>query len=153
MTTRRIIEIDLTNDDEIPRITIRERPILGDITTATNQAAEWRERRRVLRERERERERQNLQNIPSLTQPRGRTVDANTPSRRRRNRGMEANKENQPPPTGSGLQKNEMESYCVKCKRKEAMLEPKEITTSNGRKAMSGKCAICGTKMMRFVKK
>jgi len=66
---------------------------------------------------------------------------------------MEANKENQPPATGSGLQKNEMESYCVKCKRKEAMLEPKEITTSNGRKAMSGKCAICGTKMMRFVKK
>jgi len=41
MTTRRIIEIDLTNDDEIPRITIRERPFLGDITIPTKQAAEW----------------------------------------------------------------------------------------------------------------
>jgi len=124
MTTRRIIEIDLTNsDDELPRITIRNIPILGDITSST----------------------QNRQNIPLTTRPPRR--------RRRRNEDMEANKENQPPATGSGLQKNEMESYCVKCKRKEPMLEPKEITTSNGRKAMSGKCAICGTKMMRFVKK
>jgi len=124
MTTRRIIEIDLTNsDDELPRITIRNIPILGDITSST----------------------QNRQNIPLTTRPPRR--------RRRRNEDMEANKENQPPATGSGLQKNEMESYCVKCKRKEPMLEPKEITTSNGRKAMSGKCAVCGTKMIRFIKK
>ena len=34
MTTRRIIEIDLTNsDDEMPRITVRN--VLGDITTST----------------------------------------------------------------------------------------------------------------------
>jgi len=124
MTTRRIIEIDLTNsDDELPRITIRNIPILGDITSST----------------------QNRQNIPLTTRPPRR--------RRRRNEDMEANKENQPPATGSGLQKNEMESYCVKCKRKEPMLEPKEMTTSNGRKAMSGKCAVCGTKMIRFIKK
>jgi hypothetical protein len=66
----------------------------------------------------------------------------------------EGNKENQPPPTnGSGLQKNEMEAYCVKCRRKEPMVDAKEMTTKNGRKAMSGKCAICSTKMMKFMKK
>jgi len=123
MTTRRIIEIDLTNsDDELPRITIRN--ILGDITTST-------------------------QNIPTTRSPPTR--------RRRRNEDREADKENQPPAlppsTGNGLQKNEIEAYCVKCKRKEPMIEPKEMTTSNGRKAMSGKCAICGTKMIRFMKK
>jgi len=123
MTTRRIIEIDLTNsDDELPRITIRN--ILGDITTST-------------------------QNIPTTRSPPTR--------RRRRNEDREADKENQPPAlppsTGNGLQKNEIEAYCVKCKRKEPMIEPKEITTKNGRKAMSGKCAICGTKMIRFMKK
>jgi len=124
MTTRRIIEIDLTNsDDELPRITIRNIPILGDITSST----------------------QNRLYLSVTPRPPRR--------RRRRNEDMEANKENQPPATGSGLQKNEMESYCVKCKRKEPMLEPKEITTSNGRKAMSGKCAVCGTKMIRFIKK
>ena len=119
MTTRRIIEIDLTNsDDEMPRITVRN--VLGDITTST-------------------------QNVTHTTrQP---------PRRRRRRSNSETDKENQPPPTGSGLHKNEIESYCVKCKRKEPMVEPKEMTTTNGRKAMSGKCAICGTKMIRFMKK
>jgi hypothetical protein len=33
------------------------------------------------------------------------------------------------------------------------MIEPKQMTTKNGRKAMSGKCAICSTKMMKFMKK
>ena len=46
MTTRRIIEIDLTNsDDELPRITIRN--VLGDISSST----------------------QNRQNIPLTTRP------------------------------------------------------------------------------------
>lgn len=118
MTTRRIIEIDLTNSDvEMPRITVRN--VLGDITTST-------------------------QNVTTTRQP---------PRRRRRRRNSESNKENQPPPMGSGLHKNGIESYCLKCKRKEPMVEPKEMTTSNGRKAMSGKCAICGTKMIRFMKK
>ena len=100
MTTRRIIEIDLTNsDDEMPRITIRN--VLGDITTS--------------------------QNVATTRQP---------PRRRRRRSNSETDKENQPPPMGSGLHKNGIESYCVKCKRKEPMVEPKEMTTSNGRKAM-----------------
>jgi len=82
-------------------------------------------------------------------------IQRTIPMRRSRsNVNTEANKENiQTPTTGSGLQKNEMEAYCVKCKRKEPMIDAKEITTKNGRKAMSGKCAICGTKMMKFVKK
>ena len=75
--------------------------------------------------------------------------------RQRRNiNNTEADKENQPPViNGNGLQKNEMEAYCVKCRRKEPMIEGKEITTKNGRKAMSGKCAVCSTKMMKFIKK
>lgn len=98
MTTRRIIEIDLTNsDDEMPRITIRN--VLGDITTS--------------------------QNVATTRQP---------PRRRRRRSNSETDKENLPPPTtGEGLHKNEIETYCVKCKRKEPMVEPKEMTTTNGR--------------------
>ena len=43
------------------------------------------------------------------------------------------------------------EAYCVKCRKKQAMKSPKQITTKNGRKALSGLCSACGTKMMRFI--
>ena len=46
----------------------------------------------------------------------------------------------------------EKAGYCVKCRQKRKMENAKPTTTSNNRKAMKGQCAVCGTKMMRFVK-
>jgi len=42
-------------------------------------------------------------------------------------------------------------AYCVKCRNKVEMSNPKQITTKNGRKARSGQCSVCGTKMMTFI--
>jgi hypothetical protein len=44
-----------------------------------------------------------------------------------------------------------MEGYCMKCKKKNTMEKPKEVTGANGRVRMEGKCAECGTKMCVFV--
>lgn len=44
-----------------------------------------------------------------------------------------------------------MEAYCVKCKSKSEMKNPKEKKTSNGRVMMTGTCAKCGTKMCKFM--
>lgn len=41
--------------------------------------------------------------------------------------------------------------YCVKCKAKREMKDTKEVTMKNGRKAMKGKCAICGTGMYKIL--
>lgn len=35
--------------------------------------------------------------------------------------------------------------YCVKCRAKSDMLNGKEVTMKNGRRAMKGVCAKCGT--------
>ena len=43
-------------------------------------------------------------------------------------------------------------AYCVKCREKRTMKNPKQITTKNGRKALQGFCSVCGTKMMKFIK-
>lgn len=45
-----------------------------------------------------------------------------------------------------------MMAYCVKCKTKRAMKDPKEATLDNGRKMMKGTCPVCGTKMNLFIK-
>jgi len=45
------------------------------------------------------------------------------------------------------------EGYCVKCKSKKEIKDPKEITMKNGRKAMKGKCPDCGTGMFRILGK
>ncbi len=43
-----------------------------------------------------------------------------------------------------------MEAYCVKCKAKQEMKGAKEVTMKNGRKAMTGTCPKCGTKMFKI---
>ncbi|MBN3033788.1 MAG: hypothetical protein JW873_06800 [Candidatus Saganbacteria bacterium] len=40
--------------------------------------------------------------------------------------------------------------YCVKCKKKQEMKNPKAVTMKNGRKAMKGECPDCGTKMFKI---
>jgi len=86
--------------------------------------------------------------------PQGETVERITRRRRtRRQINTEENKENvtpAPPISGEGLGNNL--AYCVKCKQKQQMVDAKEIKTTNNRKALSGKCKVCGTKMMKFTK-
>lgn len=43
------------------------------------------------------------------------------------------------------------DGYCVKCKAKREMVDAKETTMKNGRKAMKGKCSKCGTGMYKIL--
>ena len=45
-----------------------------------------------------------------------------------------------------------MEAYCVKCRAKKEMKDPKSITMKNGKPATQGICPTCGTKMFRIGK-
>jgi hypothetical protein len=40
-----------------------------------------------------------------------------------------------------------MQGYCVKCKSKKDITDPKQIETKNGRPAVQGTCSECGTKI------
>ncbi len=40
-----------------------------------------------------------------------------------------------------------MTGYCVRCRAKQEMLVPTRTLMKNGRRAMIGVCACCGTKM------
>ena len=42
------------------------------------------------------------------------------------------------------------EAYCVKCKKKVEIKNPKQITMKNKRKATKGECPNCGTKVFRI---
>ncbi len=43
-----------------------------------------------------------------------------------------------------------IEAYCVKCKSKKEMSSPKAVTMKNGKKATTGTCPACGTKMFKI---
>lgn len=48
-----------------------------------------------------------------------------------------------------------MEAYCVKCKAKQEMTETQEVEMKgkggNPRRALKGKCPVCGTTMFRIL--
>ena len=46
-----------------------------------------------------------------------------------------------------------MEAYCVKCKEKRQMVNPKISRTSRGGYIAKGKCPVCGTKMAVIMSK
>ncbi|MBP6311744.1 MAG: DUF5679 domain-containing protein [Flavobacteriales bacterium] len=46
-----------------------------------------------------------------------------------------------------------VEGYCVKCKAKRMMKDPKENIMANGRRAMKGTCTTCGTGMFKIMGK
>lgn len=50
-------------------------------------------------------------------------------------------------------QASNITAYCVKCKQKKDIVDAKEVTMKNGRKAMNGKCPDCGTGMFRIMGK
>ncbi len=43
-----------------------------------------------------------------------------------------------------------VEAYCVKCKAKRDIDNPKKVTLKNGRPATSGTCPKCSTKIFRI---
>ena len=46
-----------------------------------------------------------------------------------------------------------MESYCLKCKKYTKNINPQVSSTSNGKLMILLKCAICGSKKSKFIKK
>jgi len=42
------------------------------------------------------------------------------------------------------------QAYCVKCKAKVDVNDPKDIVMKNGRPAGTGTCAVCGTKVFKI---
>ena len=46
-----------------------------------------------------------------------------------------------------------MLSYCLKCKRNTENTNPRVSRTSNGKTMILSKCAICGSKKSKFIKK
>ena len=46
-----------------------------------------------------------------------------------------------------------MNTYCLKCKKDTANIDPKMVKTKNNRLLMQSKCSVCGTKKSRLVKK
>ena len=46
-----------------------------------------------------------------------------------------------------------MLSYCLKCKKNTESINPIVIKTKNGRTILLSKCAVCGSKKSRFMKK
>jgi len=45
------------------------------------------------------------------------------------------------------------EAYCMRCRTKRVMKDPRQITTQSGRRALSGTCPECGTRMFVFIKR
>lgn len=45
-----------------------------------------------------------------------------------------------------------METYCLKCRKKQEMREAKAVTLKNGSAAQQGVCAVCGSKVMKMGK-
>ena len=43
-----------------------------------------------------------------------------------------------------------MDAYCVKCKAKVEIKDPKDVTMKNGRPAVTGTCSKCGTKVFKI---
>ena len=46
-----------------------------------------------------------------------------------------------------------METYCLKCKKYTRDINPQVSSTSDGKLMILSKCAICGSKKSKFIKK
>ena len=41
--------------------------------------------------------------------------------------------------------------YCMKCKKKQAIKDAKDVVMKNGKPAKQGPCSVCGTKVFKIV--
>ena len=46
---------------------------------------------------------------------------------------------------------DDIDAYCVKCKTTHKMVSAQLVTTKSGKSAARGKCAVCGTTVMKFL--
>ena len=46
-----------------------------------------------------------------------------------------------------------MSSYCLKSRKNTEKINPRVPKTSNGKTVLSSKCAVCGSRKTRFIKK
>lgn len=46
-----------------------------------------------------------------------------------------------------------MEAYCVKCRARREIKNPKQVTLKNGKPAVKGVCPVCGTTLYVIGKK
>ena len=51
------------------------------------------------------------------------------------------------------IHKYKMESYCLKCEKYTKNINSQVSSTSNGKLMILSKCAICGSKKSKFIKK
>ncbi len=63
---------------------------------------------------------------------------------------IEPDAEPEAPSVESTIPNSTVEAYCVRCKKKTEVLNAHEITMKNGRPAVRGSCAICGTGINRI---
>jgi len=47
---------------------------------------------------------------------------------------------------------SERSAYCVKCRDRRRLKWPRPVTLANGRSALRGRCAVCGTKVARILR-
>ena len=71
--------------------------------------------------------------------------DTPTLPERQWNRERESIQEEQPMTSAASDQ-----IYCFKCRSKTDTLEAREVVLKNGRPAVTGQCAVCGTKKSRM---
>ncbi|MCC6445801.1 MAG: hypothetical protein IT210_20395 [Armatimonadetes bacterium] len=45
-----------------------------------------------------------------------------------------------------------MEAYCMKCKEKREVKNPRPTTMKNGKPATTGECVVCGTRVFKIGK-
>jgi Zn finger protein HypA/HybF involved in hydrogenase expression len=55
-------------------------------------------------------------------------------------------------PLEKGEGGEQMQAYCMKCRAKREMKNPRSIMMKNRRPATQGVCPVCGTKMFRIGK-
>ena len=44
-------------------------------------------------------------------------------------------------------------AYCMKCKKQQTVKDGETVTMKNGRKALKGKCTVCGTSVYKMLGK
>ncbi len=55
-------------------------------------------------------------------------------------------------PRAEKKKEDQLEAYCLKCRVKRDMKDPKPITMKNGKPATEGTCPVCSTRMFKIGK-
>ena len=60
--------------------------------------------------------------------------------------------EKPPPPPPEEVAPEGVEAYCMRCRARRVMVNPRRVILKNKRPAMRGTCPVCGGSMFRFIK-